>query len=56
MVLVHGINAGLFVFQELAESLTTAGHCVLTYDMYGRGHSDLTAFPHKVSGSDLLVV
>jgi pimeloyl-ACP methyl ester carboxylesterase len=46
-VLVHGINAGKFVFVPLASDLVRHGHAVLTFDLYGRGQSDLTEHVHK---------
>ncbi len=47
-VLVHGINGGKFLFDELAADFKQHGHAVLTYDLYGRGGSEVTDYPHKV--------
>ncbi len=47
-VLVHGINGGKFLWDQLAADFTQHGYAVLTYDLYGRGGSDVTEAPHSV--------
>ncbi|MFP3942961.1 MAG: alpha/beta fold hydrolase [Alphaproteobacteria bacterium] len=39
-ILVHGATMGMFVWDDLAGSLASAGFQVLRYDAYGRGYSD----------------
>lgn len=45
-VLVHGITSNEGVMSWLAKDLAEEGYRVLTFDLYGRGHSDNT--PHGV--------
>jgi len=40
VVLVHGITSNEGVMGWLAKDLASEGYRVLTYDLYGRGHSD----------------
>lgn len=40
IVLIHGISAPYFVWDDVQPALTKAGFRVLRYDLYGRGFSD----------------
>ena len=40
VVLVHGATIPMWTWNDLAADLVSAGHRVLSYDMYGRGYSD----------------
>jgi len=40
VVLVHGFQVPAIVLKDMATELVGAGFRVLTYDLYGRGHSD----------------
>ncbi|GAA5315415.1 MAG: bromoperoxidase [Candidatus Pelagadaptatus aseana] len=40
VVLVHGFSTPKFVWQNTVPDLVSAGYRVLTYDHFGRGHSD----------------
>lgn len=40
VVLIHGFSTPSFIFNKNITALTDAGYRVLTYDHYGRGHSD----------------
>lgn len=40
VVMVHGFSTPSWVWERQAPALVEAGHRVLTYDLYGRGHSD----------------
>jgi len=48
VVLVHGIGAFSFIWDELAAKLTAEGVRVISYDLLGRGHSLLP--PNKRDG------
>ena len=39
VVCIHGISTPSFVFAATQRSLAALGYRVLTYDLYGRGHS-----------------
>jgi pimeloyl-ACP methyl ester carboxylesterase len=40
VVLLHGANLPMYVWDAQVEALSRAGYRVLRYDMYGRGYSD----------------
>jgi len=41
LVCIHGLTTPSYVWSELAPSLAKLGFRVLTYDLYGRGYSDM---------------
>ena len=43
VVLVHGINMGMFQWGHIADELAAAGHAVLAFDLYKRGKSEVYA-------------
>jgi pimeloyl-ACP methyl ester carboxylesterase len=40
LVCIHGLSTPSFVWEPLVPYLTGLGYRVITYDLYGRGHSD----------------
>lgn len=47
-VLVHGITAGIYVWERLATELADAGEYVLVYDLFGRGASAAVEEEHTL--------
>ncbi|KZT50743.1 alpha/beta-hydrolase [Calocera cornea HHB12733] len=49
VVLVHGFQVPAIVLKDMATHLVGAGFRVLTYDLYGRGHSDYVDLPYSAT-------
>lgn len=49
LVCIHGLTTPCFVWDGLRRDLTAMGYRVLTYDLYGRGLSDVVKAPHTRS-------
>jgi pimeloyl-ACP methyl ester carboxylesterase len=49
MVLLHGIEGGMWMYEKLNTYLLSKGYRVLRFDMYGRGGSDLPAAEHSLN-------
>ena len=49
MVCVHGLTTPCYGYEGLASELAGKGYRVLTYDLYGRGYSDVIDARHDVA-------
>jgi len=48
IVLLHGIEGGMWMYDPMEKYLLSINYRVLRYDMYGRGSSDLPAAEHDL--------